>query len=125
MPERNCAACKRQVEWGCTAKRLRNPAPGEPDGPENWSNPSHLPVGVNGGESYACPRQVVKESPSEWSRLLLLYGMYLKGHLPERGAIIDQSNSLLESFRVLDEANADCDRIVDERNRAPRGRPGG
>ena len=109
MPDRKCDGCQRQGEWGCTAKRWREPEEGEPDGPENWNNPAYLPITVEGEESYACPRQHIKENPAYWSMILKYYGMFRKGHLPNRGAIADQSNKAIEVFRLLDDANDACD----------------
>jgi len=120
MPERQCGGCKRQKEWGCTAKRWRTPLPDEADGPENWINPSHIQNEFDGEMLFSCPRQTLHEQPTDWSRLLLFYGMFGKGHLPDKGAVVDQSNVLVQAFRILDEANADCDK--EEADRATRRR---
>ncbi|CAA2141472.1 hypothetical protein [Hyphomicrobium sp. ghe19] len=122
MPERQCGTCTRQKEWGCTAKRWRTPDPGEDDGPENWIRPSHLVNEFDGEQLYSCPRQTLREEPQSWSRLLMLYGMYLKGHLPNAGAVVDQSNVLIQSFRILDEANAECDQELAEQERRRQSR---
>lgn len=125
MPERNCEGCTRQDEWGCTAFRWRTPAEGEPDGPENWVNPAYLPVTLStGDDSYACPRQDLREDPRGWGRMFLLYQMFSKGHLPDKGAVVDQSNVLLESFRILDEANRECDKAEADKAAAQRNRQG-
>ncbi|MEJ6846754.1 hypothetical protein [Sinorhizobium fredii] len=110
MPERACEGCTRQSEWGCTAKRWRTPEHDEPDGPENWINPAHLPLTLMGEEIWACPRQPLREEPLKWAWMLKFYGMYRKGHLPNVGAIADQSNKAIEIFRILDHLNDACDR---------------
>lgn len=117
MPERQCNGCKRQKEWGCTAKRWRTPGPDEEDGPENWLNPSHLVNEFDGELIHACPRQTIRERPWDWNRLLLLYGMYVKGHMPNDGAVVDQSNVLIMAFRILDDANAECDQELAEKEK--------
>lgn len=120
MPERQCGTCKRQKEWGCTAKRWRFPGPDEADGPENWIDPGFVPNDFNGEDLFSCPRQTLKEDAQDWNRLLLFYGMYLKGYLPETGAIADQPNWMIQAFRVLDEANAECDRQEQEKEQRLR-----
>lgn len=120
MPERNCVGCKRQDEWGCTAKRWRDPKQGEPDGPENWLNPAYLPITLMGEDVFACPRQTLKEAPYYWAWLLKFYAMYRKGHLPDKGSVLDQSNKAVELFRILDDVNEQCDRAEREVERARR-----
>lgn len=120
LPERDCAACKNQAEWGCNARRWREPPHGEPDDESNWVEPAYLPVTFDGEETYACPRQSLKEEPVFWSRLFLLYSMFTKGHLPDKGAVVDQSNSLLEMFRIVDEANAAADDTLDTNKKIER-----
>lgn len=123
MPERTCQGCRNQARWGCEAERIKEPEPGEFDDPvENWRDPAQDPVSINGEDSYACPRQTLRREPRAWSKLLLLYGMYSKGHLPDRGAVVDQSNSLLEAFRIIDDVNAECDKIQSDRDKARRAR---
>lgn len=122
MPERQCADCKRQKEWGCTAVRWRTPEGEDPDGPHNWLNPSRLPTTVGTEEVYSCPRQTLHQRPRDWNRLLMFYGLYQKGFLPEDGAIVDQSNVLVHAFRIIDEANAEADREEREREKRRRSR---
>lgn len=114
MPERTCVGCVNQREWGCTAKKYREVRLGE-DPAEAWVNPSFLPMEVDGDENYfACPRQPLKENPEMWQRLLLYYGMYQKGFLPQSGAVMDQSNGAIEAFRILDAVNQECDEVLRE-----------
>lgn len=119
MPERDCLKCTRQKEWGCFAKPYTVIAS---DGTEEelWSNPAELPVTINDREVWACPRQTLREDARDWGRLLFLYGLYQKGHLPDRGAAVDQSNPLMEMFRILDDANAQCDRELAEQDKRRR-----
>ena len=119
MPERQCNGCKKRVEWGCEAERhpsdKENPA-AQPDKNGNWwvwSKPSILPMIVDGEESYACPRQDLRQHPMEWNKMLLFYGLYKKGHLPERGSVLDQSNRVVEIFRILDDVSFECDQAAD------------
>lgn len=124
MPERDCRTCKRKEEWGCEAKPYTVI---DENGNEQveWLNPAHLPVTILGEESWACPRQSLRENPKEWSRLLMLYGFYQKGHLPDAGSVVDQSNSLLETFRIMDDANALCDQAQAERKQRHNARQAG
>lgn len=57
-----------------------------------------------------------------WSRLLLFYQMFKNGFLPDSGAVIDQSRSLLETLRLMDEVNNECDRQIAEKERKKRAR---
>ncbi|MBY0560012.1 hypothetical protein [Hyphomicrobium sp.] len=118
MPDRQCTGCTRQKEWGCEAKRWRTPNPDEPDGKENWVKPAYLSVSLGDEESFACPRQTIREHPAAWSKMLMFYSMFSKGHLPDKGAIVDQSNVMIQLFRIIEEANAECDR--EEREREQR-----
>lgn len=121
MPERSCDGCKRQEEWGCNAERYEVvDAKGRVQ--VKWTNPARMPTKVDNEELFCCPRQTLYRNPQAWGRLLLLYGMYKQGHLTDRGAVVDQSNSLLESFRILDEANNACDKIEQERERMKQAR---
>ena len=121
MPERKCHACTRQKEWGCEAEKV----PSDDTDPTaerdangqwwGWSNPSALPLQVDGETVWACPRRDLKDRGRDWNRMLFYYGFYQKGHLPQPGAIIDQSNMAMEVFRVLDQVNAECDNAEVER----------
>ena len=110
MPERQCVGCRHQAEWGCEAKSYKViNAKGKEE--TRWFKPSALPLSLDGAEEhFACPRQHIRENPAYWNRVLTLYAMYRKGFLPDRGAVVDQSNQLIEVFRVLDDVNASCDK---------------
>lgn len=128
MPERQCDGCKRQADWGCEAKV--HPATEKTEGARRnsngewqvWTKPSRLPLTIDGEESYGCPRQDIKEQPQKWARILLYFGFYTKGHLPEPGGVLDQSNKAMEVFRVLDAINAECDQALREKERDRRAR---
>lgn len=108
MPERRCETCKRQTEWGCYAKSFR--VVGRDGKPATqWVRKAAYPLELAGEETWACPRQHIRENEHYWSRILLYYGMYKKGHLPQRGAVSDQSNKAIEIFRIMDDANFECD----------------
>jgi hypothetical protein len=131
MPERQCASCTRQKEWGCEAKLyVVHSDDGEPviwkDGKPltKWHKPAHLPLTLNGEETWACPRQTLFEQPQEWNRLFMLYGLFKRGFLPEAGAVLDQSNKLLQAFRIMDEVNFDCDESEAAERRAAQGSEG-
>lgn len=120
MPDRTCQGCKRQVEWGCTAKRVFD-ANGDPVldeiGEQVWSNPAHLPTTIMKEEVWCCPRQPLKENPLAMGRLFTFYGMFKRGFLPNDGGVLDQSNPLLETFRIMDDVNEECQRALDEEER--------
>ena len=124
MPERKCAGCTRKAEWGCEAERLPSDKSDPQATPDSegrwwrWSKPALLPVAVDGEDSWACPRQDLKRHATEWHRMLLYYGFYRKGHMPQPGAVMDQANKAMEVFRVFDDANAECDETLIERTRA-------
>jgi hypothetical protein len=54
--------------------------------------------------------------------MLLYYGFYKKGFLPQAGAVMDQSNRAMEVFRVLDDINGECDQEETNRNRGAQDR---
>jgi len=129
MPERKCGGCTRQVDWGCEAEKVVS-GPDDPTAEQDkdgvwwgWLKPAHLPMTVDGEQSYACPRQDLKRRPQEWHVMLLYYGMYKKGHLPQAGAVMDQSNKAIELFRVLDDVNAECDAAQLEELRRTQAQP--
>lgn len=115
MPERQCAGCVKQKEWGCRAKRF--PAADKEPGAKpdrdgrwwRWESPASLPLTFDGEDTYACPRQDLRERPFAWHRMLLFYGMYKNGFLPQPGSVMDQSNKALQVFSILDAVNAECD----------------
>jgi hypothetical protein len=118
MPDRKCEGCKKQVQWGCTAKphRVIDEETGEPiidpktKQPKiTWSNPARIPEIFDDEETYACPRQTLHENPREWNWLLMFYSMYKEGFLPQRGAVVDQSNKAIEVLNILNTANQECD----------------
>lgn len=117
MPERQCNGCTNQAAWGCKAVCLPSTADdpkATPDGKGGyvlWLNPAYMPLTLDNEETYACPRQDLHEHGYAWHRMLLFYGMYRKGHLPQPGAVMDQSNKAVELFRILDDVNHDCDRV--------------
>ncbi|WP_162742359.1 hypothetical protein [Nitratireductor sp. OM-1] len=82
-----------------------------------------MPVTILGDTLYSCPRQNLHQNPQYWSWLLKFYGFYKKGFLPGPGGILDQSNKAIEVFRILDDANDQCDRVEDEK-RKKRGAKG-
>lgn len=128
MPERQCNGCKRQVDWGCTAKQFpaekgEKALTGErisigSDGKwYRWTNPSSLPLTIDGEQTYACPRQDLKERGRDWHHLFMYYGMYKAGFMPQNGSVMDQSNKAIEMFRIVDAVNAECDEAVQEENK--------
>lgn len=121
MPERSCDKCRRQQEWGCHARSYTVVAP-EGEEEVRWVNPAHMPITVLGEESWACPRQHIRENPLYWAAVLKFYGMYRKGFLPDRGAVVDQSNKAIEVFRILDDANEACDQEEAQRAKQRRNR---
>lgn len=122
MPERQCAGCTSQDEWGCFARRVKPDADGE-DPQDSWFQPAYMPITLDGEDTFACPRQPIRENPRYWSQLLKLYSFYKNGYLPQAGAIIDQSNHLIEAFRVLDQTNAECDAAEQAQKTRTKGDP--
>lgn len=69
-----------------------------------------LPLTVDGEDIFRCPRRPILEEPVYFSAVFRAYGDYQRGILPENGGVLDQPARLLQSFRVIDEAAADCRR---------------
>jgi hypothetical protein len=68
-----------------------------------------------GETTYACPRQHLRENPYYWGKILKYYGYYKKGFFPDEGGVSSQCNKAMEIFRILDDANVQCDKVEDER----------
>ena len=125
LQERDCAVCTRKADWGCDARL--NPAalaPGEPldpSRPELWQDRAFMPIRIDDEEVWRCPRRPVKDDPVYWQRLLFYYGMFKKGHLPDPGAVSEQSNKAMQLFALLDDAVADCSREKASRGPPPAG----
>lgn len=124
MPERKCHSCTRQKEWGCDGVKVLShekdyTAEKEADGKWwGWKNPSHMPMSIDGEQIWCCPRRDIKDRGREWAYMLKFYGFWQKGHLPQEGGIMDQSNKALELFRILDQINGECDAAENERRAA-------
>ena len=120
MPERQCAGCTRQAEWGCDAFKYETTketkgARKERDGKfYAWHKPALYPLDIAGEQTYACPRRELKRDPFGWSRLLFFFDHYQNGFLPQAGSVVDQSNKAMELFRVLKIANDDVDKAETE-----------
>jgi hypothetical protein len=110
LQERDCAVCTRQAEWGCDAQPAR-------DG--SWLDRAALPIRIGHEEVWRCPRRPIKDDPGYWRRLLFFYGMYKKGHLPDPGAVSEQSNKAMQLFGVLDDAVAECSAAKADRGPPP------
>lgn len=80
-------------------------------------------MNIAGETSYACPRQHIRENTGYWSWLLKFYGFYKKGFLPQAGGLLEQSNAAIELFRILDDANAQCDQAELEKQKRSKGNP--
>ena len=119
MPERQCNGCVKQVEWGCNAFKYETAKEDKRGRKERdgkfyaWHKPAQIPVDIEGEQVWACPRQELKKDPLGWNKLLLFYGYYQKGFLPQAGSVVDQTNKAMELFRLLDAANAAADEAQD------------
>lgn len=116
MPERQCVGCTNKVEWGCNALKWKEPDNDTViEADECWVSPAYMPLTVDGEDTYACPRQTLHRYPGEWHRLLMFHSMYRAGHLPQKGAVLDQANVMIEAFAILDGANAEIDAELNKR----------
>lgn len=89
-----------------------------------WENPAIIPLRIDSEEVYRCPRRPIKEDPQYWDKLLFYFGMYKKGHLPDPGSVSEQSNKIMQVFRIVDDIVADCvkEKAERERQRQAKGR---
>jgi hypothetical protein len=102
LQDRDCAVCTRQAEWGCNARQDAGDQGGA------WLDRAVLPIRIDGEEVWRCPRRPIKDDPGYWRRLLFFYGMYRKGHLPDPGAVSEQSNKAMQLFAIVDDVVAAC-----------------
>lgn len=130
MPDRDCVAgkpCKKQTEWGCSAKA--HPVFDDNNEPVidpttkkqkvEWSNPSHEPYTFDNGEEWwACPRQDIFENSRDWARMMLVYSLFKKGHLPDPGSIMDQSHRAITILNIVDSVNEECSFEIRQRDAA-------
>jgi hypothetical protein len=112
LPERNCAGCTRQKEWGCDARQIV-----DEHGEEKWIDAAPIPLQIDGEEVRRCPRRPLKDDPRYWNRLLFFYGLYKQGHLPDPGAVTEQSHKAMELFQIIGDVADDCAREKAERER--------
>lgn len=45
----------------------------------------------------------------------MFYNLYKNGFLPDPGSVVDQSNHLLETLRIIDDENASADKALTEK----------
>jgi hypothetical protein len=112
MPERQCATCLHQDEWGCYAE---DTGQADQDGIPIWLRPAQVPMMLDGEEVYRCPRRPLKDDPAYWGRLLTHYGNFEKGLLPDAGGVVDQSNKAMSLFGIMADVTAECSREKAER----------
>ncbi len=124
MPERKCGTCVHQVEWGCEAFRFRESREGEL-AEDSWVKPAYMHVTIDGEDIYHCPRQTLHQQPKQWSRLLQFYHLYKSGHLPDPGAVVEQSNVLMEAFRIIDAISDEIDTELQTKANRKKGEPRG
>lgn len=94
--------------WGCEAKK-------QPDG--TWENPSEVPLIFDGEETYACPRQPVRENPAVFSHVFSVYTLYKKGLFLDAGAVMDQSAIYLDVMQIVDAAVSEANEEASKRGR--------
>ncbi len=99
MPERDCAKCKRQAEWGCNAKQAEG---------GTWTNKALIPLKIDEEDWWGCPRRPIKDDPALWSELMFHYGMFKKGFLPDDGSPSAQAYRGIQLLRALEVAFYDA-----------------
>lgn len=108
--------CKRQVEWGCNARKVKPyPEEGETE-VDCWEAPAMMPLVIDGEERYVCPRRTLLDEPEFWNRLLLYHRAFDKGILPNEGALQDQSNAGMVALGILSSAIAQAHEELRQRN---------
>lgn len=124
MPERACVGCDHKVDWGCDAFQYREIEEGM-QAEEAWVRPAYLSIVLDGEELYHCPRQTLYQHGLQWDRILMLYGMYKAGFMPEAGSVMDQSYRMIKTFRILDTVNKEIDDELAARKAKRKGDPRG
>lgn len=81
----------------------------EETGKERWIKPALLPITIDGENDFSCPLRPIKDDPVGWNEMLLLYGYYQKGFLPEDGGVVDQSAYAMSLFQIVDAAKSECE----------------
>ncbi len=119
LPERNCATCTRQEEWGCHAEETSED---HPDGGKVWLRPAWMPLTIDNELVWRCPRRPLLDDPAYWKRLLFHYSLYKDGHLPDEGAVSSQSFKALSLFGVIGDATSECEQDKADRAAEKRAR---
>lgn len=101
MPERECFGCKRQDEWGCHARKIKD-QPGEDEEERDcWINPALIGTKLDGEEIFVCPRRPILDNTPFWEHILTLHRGFESGFLPDPGGIQDQSAAGLKALGIL------------------------
>lgn len=104
MPERECATCTRQEEWGCNARKIKaHPDEGEEER-DCWVNPALFGTRIDGEEVFVCPRRPILDNHSLWERILTYHRYLEKGFLPGAGGVQDQAAVGLQVLNIVGEA---------------------
>lgn len=99
----DCADCSaaRQIERGC-----------------DTDSPLGVFMTFDGAEMRRCPRRPVKEDPHFYAMAFERYDAYMKGHLPDEGALESQAYKVMRVNAVvssaIDEARAEKHRKAEE-----------
>ena len=116
-----CNSCVNQVEWGCDAEETDQD---DPMGGKVWLRGTQLPLTIDGEMVWRCPRRPILDDPAYWRKLLFHYGLFHDGHLPDQGAVSDQSFKAMSLFGIIDDVMAECERERADQTAAKRARGG-
>lgn len=101
MPDRDCATCTRQEEWGCNARKIKD-APGEDEEERDcWVSPALIGTIIEGKEVFVCPRRPILDNYPFWERLITFHRAFEKGFLPDPGGIQNQSAAGLKALDLV------------------------
>tara|TARA_R100001086_G_scaffold208807_1_gene124551 strand:- start:412 stop:774 length:363 start_codon:yes stop_codon:yes gene_type:complete len=104
LPERKCHKCtlNQKQRWGCTED-----APG-------------APIVMDGRELKRCPNRPLLDFPVFYNELFKLQAWYGKGHLPDGGTWLDQSNVFVECVSIIESAQHEASKIKDAKQKRMR-----
>ncbi len=73
---------------------------------------------LDGEEHVRCPRRPILDDPGRYAEVFWTFQQKDKGFLPDDGALNDQANLLIQSFRVIDDTLGSIERHKRERGKS-------
>lgn len=89
-----------------------------------WGCETDTPIALifDGEETKRCPRRPIKEDPQRYALVFEQYAAYMKGYLPDEGALLSQGYRFTRTISIVGNAMAEAKVALDERERIKQAR---